>query len=273
MSTPTPALALAPMPDHATTPPQPTQLCTPPTHSKSRTVFEVLLGSEVTDNQLHTCATLFSENYGVWAADVSPPLKPARLRKECLAFPENSLLIMCTVQDQLEEPQLIRHAFVTKWPYQNGYVGWITQLVIDIKQRRRFVATSMLQQLRLHSWLTHVTMMGMVSSHPAACNTLCKLINGDTCDVDLEYIRTHARAVLDCSTVKYLKDAQLRGAFLGEPGGSYSAFTSFFVDHTEPLEVLQFYIERDRWSFGPLLDGHEFLILVSVPEDPNVIAM
>ncbi|CDO74243.1 hypothetical protein BN946_scf185031.g8 [Trametes cinnabarina] len=110
--------------------------------------------------------------------------------------------------------------------------------------------------------------MGMVSSHPAACNALCKLLNGDTRDVNLTYIREHASAVLKCSTVQYLKEAQLRGAFLDEEGGSFSAFTAFFVDHNEPLQVLQTYMSRDRWSFGDLLDGHEFLILVPVPVPP-----
>ncbi|KAI0772522.1 hypothetical protein BD413DRAFT_612660 [Trametes elegans] len=146
-----------------------------------------------------------------------------------------------------------------------SYVGWVTQLIVDIKQRRRFIATSMLQQLRHQTWFNDVTAMGMVSSHPAACNALCKLLNGDTRDVDLAYIREHASAVLQCSTVQYLKGAQLRGAFLGEEGGSFSAFTGFFVDHHEPLQVLQTYMSRDRWSFGDLLNGHEFLILVPVP--------
>ncbi|KAI0772381.1 hypothetical protein BD413DRAFT_474132 [Trametes elegans] len=240
-------------------------------------IFAVVNGVDITNEQLQACATLFSNNYGIWAADVSPPLKPGarvrmsatKLRKECLGNSEASLVVLCYLQDELGKNELIGHAFVTKWPYQQGYVGWVTQLVVNIKQRRRFIATSMLQQLRRQTWFNDVTAMGIVSSHPAACNALCKLLNGNTRDVNLAYIRKHASAVLKCSTVQYLKEAQLRGAFLGEEGSLFSAFTAFFVDHHEPLQVLQTYMSRDRWSFGDLLDGHEFLVLVPVPVPPT----
>lgn len=38
--------------------------------------FALVSGDEVTDAQLKACATLFSQNYGVWSSLASSPLKP-----------------------------------------------------------------------------------------------------------------------------------------------------------------------------------------------------
>ena len=38
--------------------------------------FTLLPGDKVTDAQLKTCATLFSQNYGVWSSLASTPFKP-----------------------------------------------------------------------------------------------------------------------------------------------------------------------------------------------------
>lgn len=40
--------------------------------------FQILDGSHITDEQLKACATLFSNNYGVWAPDAPAPLKPGK---------------------------------------------------------------------------------------------------------------------------------------------------------------------------------------------------
>ncbi|CDO68599.1 hypothetical protein BN946_scf184996.g30 [Trametes cinnabarina] len=91
-------------------------------------------------------------------------------------------------------------------------------------------------------------------------------------DCTLQELQTQlleaARILSKAGTPEPISHLQLRGAFLGEEGGSFSAFTAFFVDHNEPLQVLQTYMSRDRWSFGDLLDGHQFLILVPVPVPP-----
>ncbi|KAI0676064.1 hypothetical protein C8Q78DRAFT_1104353 [Trametes maxima] len=235
-------------------------------------IFEVIRGPDITDEHLKACATLFSNHYGVWAPGVAPPLKPgsrvrmtaARLRKECLADIEKSVLVRCC---DLGEP--VGHACVTKWPRANaeGYVGWVTQLIVEAGHRRRRIATTMLQMLKQESWFEDVTVMGIASSHPAACNSLCNLSGGNTRDVDLNFITENGVSALVHSNIKYLKDAPLRGAFLGTPGGSYSAFTAFFVDHAEPLGILQTYLDNKRWAFGELLDGHEFVVLIPVPKN------
>lgn len=134
-----------------------------------------------------------------------------------------------------------------------------------------------------HPWVDDVTIMGIASSHPAACNSLCNLFSkisfrrpvspmfaehlvadGNTRNVDLSFTALHAAAVLKCSPIPYLSAAPPCGALAGT-GGSYSADTSFFVDHAEPLGILQSYVRNDKWAFGELLDGHEFLVLIAVP--------
>ncbi len=42
--------------------------------------FQLLDGPHITDEQLKACATLFSNNYGVWAPDAPAPLKPGKPR-------------------------------------------------------------------------------------------------------------------------------------------------------------------------------------------------
>ncbi|OJT10701.1 hypothetical protein TRAPUB_12794 [Trametes pubescens] len=252
-----------------TTPPSHAAPPTPPTPGKTLSSFGVLAGRDVSDDFLKECSALFSQNYGVWAANVPPPLKPgasvkmsaAKLRKDCLSDPENSLVVFCYVKSEL-----VGHAFVTKWLHGEGYIGWVTQLVVDRRQCRRFIATSMLQNIKNDPWFDGVVKMGMVTSHPSACNALCKLLNLDAGGLDIAFIREHAASVLACSPVKYLRAAELRGAFIDPDGaGSCEAFTSFYVDHTEPLQALEAYVERGRWVLGHLQDGHEFVIILPCP--------
>ncbi|KAI9062024.1 hypothetical protein FKP32DRAFT_1604481 [Trametes sanguinea] len=244
--------------------------------------YHVLHGPDIDEEQLKACAVLFSQNYGVWAANVPAPLKPgarvrmsaAKLRQECMPDLGNSCISLCFLQGEL-----VGHACATKWlynegssppesyllhskPNRSGFAGWVTQLVVDARYRRRHIATEMIRMLRRHPWFKDVTVMGIASSHPAACNALCNLFDVEIREVDLSFMKQHAAAVLGCSTPRFLKSAPVRGAFLGIPGGSYSADTSFFVDHAESLEILQTYVAEEKWPFGELLDGHEFLVLL-----------
>ncbi|KAI0685879.1 hypothetical protein C8T65DRAFT_773272 [Cerioporus squamosus] len=252
----------------------------PNTPSKFKRSTEVFAGVDVTDEHLKECARLFSENYGVWALDVVRPLKPdhlqgghvamsvKRLRSQCLSDPNNTILVIARIQDEI-----VGHAFATKWQYGKDYVGWVTQLVVDVNQRKRYIATELLQTLKYHTWYEGVTMMGLVSSHPAACHALCKLNSLATKQVDLQFIATHAQGVLKSTTIEYLKTAELRGS-LFQPsvtnGTVSSVYMQFFVDHAEPQEALNVYVEQNRWVLGALLDGHEFLLLLPVsPVSPT----
>lgn len=86
---------------------------------------------------------------------------------------------------------------------------------------------------------------------------------------DLAFIRANAAAILRATPVNYLKgsDTRLVGtAFDSEcVSKAVSAVcTNFFVDHREPLEVLDGFRREygDIWPLGELPEGHEFLILV-----------
>ena len=123
--------------------------------------FTLIPGDKVTDTQLKTCATLFSQNYGVWSSLVSSPFKPGvhllssiylrsssyrsclgtrvkmnanRLREQCFSDPTNSKLALCTL-----DGVLIGHAFVTIWQY-NGILHFLffkstlTQYLFRVKR-------------------------------------------------------------------------------------------------------------------------------------------
>jgi hypothetical protein len=55
-----------------------------------------------------------------------------------------------------------------------GVVGWITQLVVDASVRQHYIATHLLQTLKTHPLFIDVTTVGLVSSHPAACDALAE---------------------------------------------------------------------------------------------------
>ena len=104
-------------------------------------IYKVLSVENITNEQLEACSALFNTNYGVWAPNAPSPLKPggsesmclrdircsrpllgthvknsaAKLRKEYLTDTQNSVIVTCTL-----DGQLVGHACVTKWKYQNG---------------------------------------------------------------------------------------------------------------------------------------------------------
>ena len=164
-------------------------------------------------------------------------------------------------------------------------IGWITQLVVDANERRKRIATNLLRGLVASSWFAGVTMMGIASTHPAALNALCNMLPGRSgywtsiepkakshsisgqsiSRVGLSYIQENAPMALQSSTVKYLRQAQLRGALFEpnvEDGAVSLADTTFFVDHGEPEEVLSSYVKQEKWSLGPLREGHEYLLVL-----------
>ncbi|KAH9941561.1 hypothetical protein B0H21DRAFT_696827, partial [Amylocystis lapponica] len=204
------------------------------------------------------------EHYGVWASDVTSPLKPgghvkmtaSKLRKQCLGNPEQTVLVMSF------GGYTIGHAFASRWEY-----GDVMQLVVDTNQRKRYIATNLLQNVKHHPWFAPVTIIGVASSHPAACNAVAKvalLIHSQglgTAKIDTDFIAQHGAAVLQCTTVEYLKGARLCGSLFGEDrsdGAVSLVNTNYFIDHAEPKEALKQYFEENKWHLGQLRDGHEF---------------
>jgi len=231
--------------------------------------YHIVNGTEITNEQLDQCARLFSENYAVWDAPPHRRVKMSakKLREECLARLDCTVLVTC-----LWEEKLIGHAFATTWDCENDTVGWVTQLVVDSKWRRRHVATNLIRQLRNHvPLLASVTIVGVASSHPVTCGVVAKFAGLPIGDIDLQFISKNANRVLQSSPVSYLKNASLRGSlFEGDlnndsNGAISSVFTDFPILHNEPLAVLSNFEKEGRgWYLGKLLGGHEFLVVIPV---------
>ncbi|KAG1792604.1 uncharacterized protein HD556DRAFT_1239177 [Suillus plorans] len=258
----------------------------PTSPSNASFSYRITVGNKVSEDTLKACAELFSSNYGIWGDEASKissftkagqkvKMTGARLRAQCLSHPENTVLVTCHLQvdpSESECPKLCGHAFASMWNYGENKIGWVTQLVVDEAVRQRYVATQLLQTLKVHAPFSRINIVGLVSSHPAACNALAKYAAADLKDVDLDFIRAHAKGILQSSPISYLNDAQLRGILFEDDcrnGSISSVFTQFYVDHAEPLRVLLHYQNKGQWCLGELADGHEFLaIFPIVPVSP-----
>lgn len=114
-------------------------------HSPSCLKPHILFGDEITDDQFVQCASLFSNNYGVWGPKAPAPLKsgvysskfkppifsvfsavstgvrvkmqPKKLRAECIGSgdPQNSVLSL-----MYKDGRLVGQAFATKWSVGSG---------------------------------------------------------------------------------------------------------------------------------------------------------
>lgn len=70
---------------------------------------------------------------------------------------------------------------------------------------------------------------------------------------------------MKASPIRYVKEAKLRGSLFNPEDASglvSSVDTSFWIDHTEPLEALVRAREAIEWPLGELNDGHEFLLIL-----------
>ena len=47
-------------------------------------------------------------------------------------------------------------------------------------------------------------------------------------------------------------------------GAVSCVYTEFYVDHAEPLEVLEVFKKARGWCLGELLNGHEFLLILPI---------
>ncbi|KAG2135116.1 hypothetical protein DEU56DRAFT_981205 [Suillus clintonianus] len=231
------------------TPPLPTS----PSNTSLVITYNAMSGTAISDDLMKLCAQLFSQPVKMTAS---------KLRSQSVSIPECTVLVTC-----FQHEKLVGHAFASVWSFEGGVVGWITQLVVDKSLRRRYIATQLLQTLKVHPLFQRVTAVGLVSSHPAACTALAKYAGVSVHAVDLSFIRENAAKVLEASTVDYLKSGQLRGALFQEnvgTGAVSSAFTEFYVDHAEPSKALEKFKARGKWCLGELLEGHEYLALFSV---------
>ncbi|KZF18990.1 hypothetical protein L228DRAFT_264112 [Xylona heveae TC161] len=236
----------------------------------AKQVFEKFRGSEITDDILEGAAKLFNEHYGVWGKDPSnsnPTPKPgshvklskSRLRDQYLP---NNAYDCCYVRVTLDD-RLAGNAFACRWRWQNKVVCWVTQLVVHADFREQGLARHLLEFLREDG----DAVFGIMSSHPAACLAGARAFTGNISSVSPGFIQAYAQAIMNLSPIIYVRDAKLCGSLFDQKdtsGAISSVDTQFFVDHTEPLEVLKV-VRQDRdWPLGELLDGCEFLFMVEV---------
>jgi len=219
---------------------------------------------------MNSCASLFSDNYGIWSPHVPHKnlkgkrvkMSGSHLRAQCVSSPSQTVLVTCFKQNQL-----VGHAFASVWNTSIGTVGWVSQLVVDMDVRRRCIATQLLQTLKTDELFANVTAIGLASSHPASCSALAKYANVKIDNVDLSFCHENAKLIFEASPVDYVRAMQPRGSLFEKDctsGAISSVNTEFYVDHDEPLAVLQTFKASGKWSLGELLEGHEFLIIVPV---------
>ena len=145
----------------------------------------------------------------------------------------------------------------------NEDVMWITQLVVDQEHRGKGYASTLLRFLVTSC---NPEVVGVASSHPHAILALKK---ASTSIFDGNFIQTHLRHILDICNVPYLIDRHLVGSLFQQnqqPDNQcrLQIDTGFYTDHTEPLKALSKLPVDVEWPLGPLLEGHEFVVIFLV---------
>ncbi len=203
-------------------------------------------------------------------------LSKARLRAQCLPTDALTSYVRVSIDDQIAG-----NAFACRWPYEGKTVCWVTQLVVHSDFRERGLAAYLLNLLRQDGDVIY----GLMSSHPAACLAAAKAFGSQSqiillcCDLDadisigginmvaLPFMQDNAEAIMKCSPIRYVRDAELRGSLYDckdSSGGISSVNTEFHVDHAQALEALAWVRESQEWPLGELLEGHEFLLILEV---------
>ena len=113
-----------------------------------------------------------------------------------------------------------------------------------------------------------------MSSHPAAIMAALRVYGNGLEGVDLGAIKRNAHGIMAISPVDYVRGALLAGSLFEEDDegvkgrvdgnenkGICCAFTSFYVDHGEPIAVLEEVKKSRQWPFGELPEGCEYLAL------------
>jgi hypothetical protein len=78
--------------------------------------------------------------------------------------------------------------------------------------------------------------------------------------------------ILASSSISYLTAAQLKGSLFQsdcESGAVSSVFTSFYVDHDEPSEVLKQCEAKGQWGLGDSSMDMNFLLFSLLALEPN----
>ncbi|CAF1465783.1 unnamed protein product [Rotaria sp. Silwood1] len=247
-----------------------------PAHPVSYTCIRYSL---LTDQILEKCSNLFNKNYGIWSDDApvhsnnklqaGTPVKLGVKRlREMMLFNDACFLVTAEIRSfDTNQFELIGHAFCTwtKYDRLNGNVVWITQLVVSSSYRGQGVAGTLLSMAK--NSIEDVVATGLDTSHPHAVIALRNACNG--IPIDLKFIADHGKDIIRACNIPYLSHAQFVGSIFNnqsvlpvnndqQPVSLVK--TDFFVDHKEVLVILKDI--REKWNLGPLLDGHEFLVVL-----------
>jgi hypothetical protein len=213
---------------------------------------------DITPEIISSAALFFSENYGVWKDRSRVKMSPARLQRMILPNDARNQCILA-----IKDGKVVGHVFGCRWNHNDRRMCWITQLVVDQQSRRQGIAISMLRKLHEEE---QIHIVGILSSHPAAIRAALRAFGHGLEDVDLETTRSTAVGIMASCPVGYVNTAKVHGSLFDDTvNGSCvsSAYTGFYVDHTEPLEALeQVRQEGHMWPFGELPEGNEFLVLL-----------
>ncbi|CAF1154782.1 unnamed protein product [Adineta ricciae] len=241
--------------------------------------YTIIQYSLITDQILQKCSTLFNNNYGVWNNNASlhsnnvlqtgsrVKLGVKRLR-ELMLFNDRCFLVVAEIRSlEKDQFELIGHAFSTYVNYNrlNGNVVWITQLVVCSTCRGRGVAGTLLSLAKNN--IQDVVAMGLASSHPYAVMALCNACN--RIPINLKFIADHAKDIIEICKIPYISRSQVIGSIFDKQSSQMVDIdeqpvslikTDFFVDHKEVLTILEKI--QQTWILGPLLEGHEFVIIL-----------
>lgn len=141
---------------------------------------------------------------------------------------------------------------------------WITQLVVHHQHRGKGYASTLLRSLVTSQ---NPVVVGVASSHPHGLLAL-KWASMSTFDKD--FIKENVARVYTLCNIQYLIGKSLVGSVF-EPNLEYEegqavaqVNSEFYTDHTEPLEALANLPVDVQWPLGPLLEGHEFVVVFRV---------
>ncbi|PGH02792.1 hypothetical protein GX51_04403 [Blastomyces parvus] len=235
-------------------------------------VFETFPGDQVTDAMLGEAAKLFNENYGVWGK-----------QSHYVLFLLSHTLSGNPVKTKRSPSVGAMLAQLYCYKLCEGDCGWESCwkcFCVSLETPRK---KHLLSHPADCSPVDTHDMYGIMSSHPVAGMAAASSygskhsllhdnkqymvlsITGGIEKVSLDLIKENAKAVMEASPISYIKNAKLCGALFNpedSTGLICGVDTGFYVDHEEPLDVLERVRQDFRWPLGDLLDGHEYLLIL-----------
>lgn len=130
--------------------------------------YSTIKAVDLTDEQIKKCSTLFNNNYGVYRSD--SPTRPKKQIKFPLSIYEKYRKPEFYVAMAKDGDDLVGHAFYIRKRYPKyGILTWVLQLVVDVRYRKKRIASTLLHSIWGFSddfgW-------GLASANPCTVHTL-----------------------------------------------------------------------------------------------------